>query len=427
MGISEIAVAGPILTDRLTVCYRLHASELIRRYFSSRRMFVKYDVDVTRVPEAILLIPFLATLAPIAWALEARLQAPVVDAVFWDALQRVQRSLRELYPALGWDGELRAAALVDSIATKPGERGALLFSGGVDSLASYVMHRSEEPLLVSIWGADVGLRQHRHWQQAAAHNRAFARDHGLDISVATSNFRTFFNHYQLRARFLAGYQNWYSGVQQGLALVGLCAPLTYVHGLSRVQIPATHTPDSNQPWGSHPTIENNLRWAHTEVTHDGYHLSRQMKLRLLAEYIREQDPSLQLRVCWGKGSNCSRCAKCCLTMVGLLLEGLDPKERGFRFDASTLSLIRRQLQQGRMSMNESTLWRWMEIQRRIPTRVPVDIEGLDPFFIWFQGVSLRHCMEKNHRLARTKMRSYLETRPEPFGRWIRQALGHPFP
>jgi hypothetical protein len=390
-------------------------------------MFVTYDADLTAVPEAILLVPFLATVAPIAWVLGAELHVPVVEAAFLEALQRVRQSLQHLHPALDWGGDIRAEAVVDCADTYRSERVALLFSGGVDSLASYVNHRREKPLLVSVWGADIGLSQRHRWQQVAAGNLAFARSQGLDISLVKTNFRTFFNHYKLRARFLSGFESWYSGVQQGLGLVGLCAPLAYVHHLARVRIAATHTADSNKSWGTHPTIDNNVRWGSTEVVHDGYHLSRQMKLGVLAEYIRDHDRRLQLRVCWGRAANCSRCCKCCVTMVGLVLEGLNPQEHGFRFDATTFSHIRRQLEAGRMHLSEFLVWRWMEVQRRIPTRTRIEIEGLDQFLAWLQGISIRQCMEKNHRLARTRMRSYLETRPEPIGRWIRKAIGHPFP
>ena len=423
----QIVVGSPTLVERSTVIYDVRAGRPIDRYFSSERMFVTYDVDLTGVPEALLLVPCLSTLAPIAWALGAEIRVPTVDAVFLESLGHVQRALAHLHPTIDWRGDVRAQAVVDHAGTYPHHRDGLLFSGGVDSLTSFVTHRRGTPWLVSVWGADLGLDQRPQWEAVEAANRAFARSRSLDISFVKTNFRTFFKNYKLLGRFFRSFSNWYSAVQQGPGLTGLCAPLSYARGLGRILIPSTHTADFDPRWGTHPTIDNSVRWASTQVIHDGFDLSRQMKLALLAEYIREEDPRLQLRVCWGKGSNCSRCAKCTLTMLGLVLEGLDPNDHGFRFDAATLSHIRAQLAQGRMLLKDSYAWRLVEIQRKIPTRVPLPLAGLDEFLLWFQNVSIPHCQARYERHPRTIVRRHLDTRPEPVGRWIRRALGHPFP
>jgi hypothetical protein len=351
---------------------------------------------------------------------------PVIDEAFLEALRAVRESFRELHPTLAWDGELRAQSIVTD-AVEPGECTALLFSGGVDSLASYVHHRGEKPLLVSVWGADVGLHQRRRWQRVTAANLAFARDHGSNISFVTTNFRTFFNHHKLRARFLESFQNWYSGIQQGLGLVTLCAPLSHTYGVRRLLISSTHTADWNLPWGSHPSIENRVRWGATEVAHDGYPLSRQKKLQALAEYIRNHDRHLRLRVCWGRAANCSACTKCSLTMVGLLLEGLDPGEHGFRFDSATLARMRRRLEEGSMDFSQTATAIWIDIQRHIPQRKQILIEGLDKFFAWLEKLPIADRRKMNEDGVRFRMRQYLESRPEPVGRWLRRALRHPFP
>lgn len=153
---NEIIAAGSTLTDPFTVRYELDCTGPIRAYFSSRRMFVRYQVDLREVPDSLLLVPLLGSVAPIAWVLGARLRVPVIDASFLSALEVVRQSFRRMYPALDWDGEICADSVVDTAVEAP-ERTALLFSGGVDSLVSYVRHSHENPLLVSVWGADIGL------------------------------------------------------------------------------------------------------------------------------------------------------------------------------------------------------------------------------------------------------------------------------
>ena len=78
----QINVAKPVLLDRSVVSYELSCSSEMSRYFSSQRMFVSYDADVSLVPNALLLIPLLSTLAPIAWALGADINAPCIDVGF---------------------------------------------------------------------------------------------------------------------------------------------------------------------------------------------------------------------------------------------------------------------------------------------------------------------------------------------------------
>lgn len=425
---AQIAVS--VQVDGSTVRYELRASRPIDTYFSSEKMFVTYDVDLTGVPEAFLLIPGLSTLAPIAWILGAELHTPMVDTIFLESLQRVRRSLQHLYPTIHWGGKVQAAAVVNSGDTYLRGKEALLFSGGVDSLASFVSHRHAKPRLVSVWGADVGLGLPHEWKHVVASNREFAISRSLDLSLIKTNFRTFFNHYKLRARFFGAFPNWYSAAQQGLGLVGLGAPLSYVHGLARIRIPSTHTVESVEPWGSHPAIDNEVRWASTQVLHEGYHLSRQMKLGVIAEYIRHHDARLPFRVCWGRGRNCSRCTKCCLTMVGLALEGLDPNHHGFRFDAAVLSFIRAQLEGGFMALSNLHVWMWTEMQQKAATRTRLDLDGLDEFFTWLRGVSIPSCQAKfkaNTSRPRAMVVRYLKTRSEPVGRWIRKGLGHSFP
>jgi hypothetical protein len=390
-------------------------------------MVAAYDVSLAGVPEALLLLPAVATLAPVAWVLGAVLHVPVLDAAFLDSLDRIRASLRCLYPALDWAGEVRAAAVVDRRDSRRATADGLLFSGGVDSLASFLRHRERRPLLISVRGADIGLGRPREWHRVVAAHRAFAHARTAEVTFVASNFRTFFNHQKLCTRYLPALQNWYSAVQQGLGLAGLCAPLSFVRGLGRLLIAASHTPETSRPWGSHPALEGALRWAATEVVHDGYELVRHQKLGIIADHVRAEDPRLELRVCWGRATNCSRCAKCSLTMIGLALHGLDPNRHGFRLDPSGLERIRRGIEQGRLCASEHQLWLWGQIRRQAPVPPPIPLEGLDEFLAWLREVPLAECRTRHRRHPRTLVKRYLETRPEPLGRWIRKALGHPFP
>jgi hypothetical protein len=426
----QIEVARPVLIDRATVRYELNCTSPIRKYLSSQSMFVTYDVDLSDVPDAILLIPLLSTVAPIVWALGAELYVPCLDVIFFEALSKIKQSFRLLHPGIDWSGEVRGNQIVDSSRIYQGSGHAILFSGGVDSLTSFVVHKQKKPRLVTVWGADLGLAQHRLWERVSTTNRAFAESRSMDISLIKTNFRTFFNSYILKAKFksLEHFSNWYSGIQQGLGLLGLCAPLSYIHGLGSIYIPSTFAADFNQSWGSDPEIDNNVKWALTEAVHDGYDLSRQKKIQILAKYIREEDERLSLRVCWANDRNCSKCPKCCQTMLGLALEGLDPNNHGFCFSSATLSYIHERFEEGGFHLSDGEMWLWMDIQKHIGPRAnKLKVEGLEEFFTWFQGASLEHFKEKSERSIHKAFYGFMVNRPEPIGKWFRKALGHPFP
>src|SRR6478672_8655235 len=105
-GGGRIDVARPILLDRYTVSYEVSCTSEMRKYFSGRGMFITYDADISIVPNALLLIPVLSTLAPIAWALGADLSAHSIDAGFLRALGDIQQSFRRLHPDASWSGEV---------------------------------------------------------------------------------------------------------------------------------------------------------------------------------------------------------------------------------------------------------------------------------------------------------------------------------
>jgi hypothetical protein len=427
-GGGRIDVARPILLDRYTVSYDVSCTREMRKYFSGRGMFITYDADISIVPNSLLLIPLLSSLAPIAWALGADVSAHSIDAEFLRALGEIREAFRRLHPGANWTGDVFGDEVVDTRTSYPGRERAVLFSGGVDSVTSVVIHKEEKPRLVTVWGADLGLAQQRRWEQVSAANWKFAKSRSLDISFIKTNFRTFFNSYRLKPTYVDHFPNWYSAFQQGLGLAGLCAPLSYLHDLGSIYVPSTHSADYAPPWGSHPEIDNHVRWASTKAVHDGYALSRQKKLKLLANYIRAEDAQLPLRVCWGKGENCSQCEKCSITMIGLALEGLDPNDHGFRFSSATLPHIRKQLEHGRFNMSDTLVWILTEIQNQpIPEAGTVKMEGLKEFQTWLKGVSIEGLRKKSQKSLRIAVKGFLEKRPEPIGRSLRKTLGHPFP
>lgn len=162
-------------------------------------------------------------------------------------------------------------------------------------------------------------------------------------------------------RYVTG--SWWGGVKHGLALLGLCAPITYTEEINKLYIASSFTKLFSYPWGSHPDIDNNVKWAGTKAEHDGYELSRQDKIEVIADYIRKEYPDLYIRSCWAsdKGLNCSKCEKCSRTITGLELAGSDPNNHGYIVNADTFKVIKKKLLSG-WPIGEDEEYMWQDLQ-----------------------------------------------------------------
>jgi hypothetical protein len=194
---------------------------------------------------------------------------------------------------------------------------------------------------------------------------------------------------------------WYSAVACGLGLTGLCAPLTVAEGYNRLYMAATvwetvdppevvdHWEGRGVPWGSHPRIVDNIGWGDTEAVHDGYELSRQEKVELLADFLSESGQSdLVIRSCNHdeSGENCNECEKCFRTAFGLALEGINPNDHGFRLTPEYFERAKDGLRSGGWVDNENDIF-WREFQDH-EGREDYPITGTKDFYEWFQSFDI---------------------------------------
>ena len=417
----RIIVGKPYFSGNDTLMCDVSAAGL-GRLFLSEQFFATYNVDIKAVPEALGLIPVTANLAPIAWALDAELVLPSGDTGFLNSLNQVKDGLRQMYPEMAWEGTISPREVVDCSSEYVGTNVAMLYSGGVDSLATLLDHKDEKPMLVTVWGADLALDREEGWKTIRENTLTVAQKHGLPAAFVKSNFRTFFDEEKLSAKFARYVSTWWSGVQHGLGLLGLCAPLSYAHGLRSLYIASSQWPGYPSPWGSDPLIDNRVRWGGTRCFHDGYHLSRQRKISKLADYLNTGG-KLDVRACYGSadGTNCSRCEKCCRTMVGLMVAGINPEDNGFNMTPATLSYIRTELERGGFPLEAAM---WQDIQCNIPSESSLELEGLTQFFAWLKSASMEQAellYRRRNRVRSTILRT-TATLPWPARRFVR-ALG----
>lgn len=411
-------VLEAVETDGTAVEYEYRYSGRLRRFLADEPFAATYDVDVSGVPESVLTIPWLANLSTVAWAVGADVRVPTIDPAFRGSLRSARRTLTGMYPEFMEGGALHAESEAD-VDVAPGEfdGSALLFSGGVDSLASYLRHRSAEPTLVSVAGADIARENEAAWRRNRELIESFARREGVETAVVGTDMHGFLDGEMIRAEFQRYLDyTWWADVQHGLGLLGLCAPLAFAAGFGDLYIAATHTAEFEEPWGSHPDIDDHVAWAGTSAHHDGYDLSRQEKLERIAEFVDREAPDLTVRSCHesAAGGNCNDCEKCARTIVGLLLAGLDPDRHGYDVDEGTFPEIRRRLEAGEWQLGKDERFMWRDLQRHVDLDRAYPYEGVEPFLEWLDGFDVD--------------RAVVDSRTSPGKRGLRAVARHtPYP
>ncbi|QLH77893.1 hypothetical protein HZS55_11545 [Halosimplex rubrum] len=425
-GGSPVVTVESVSADGRRVESTVSYSDDLRRFFDDSPFYAEYDVDVSALPESILTIPVLAQVCPVAWAVGADVRAPAVDRRFLDALETVGSALYEMYPFIqGGRVVVERAPEWDDVAPPYGTGTAdgtgLLFTGGVDSLATYVRHREETPTLITIQGWVVSVDEPERWRRLRARTESFADRFGVDARFVRSNALEFLDTAMLDARYQTDHDGaWYSAVGCGLGLLGLCAPLAVADGMGEIYVAASvwqgmETPPvvddwdgRAMPWGSHPDIDDRVAWAGTQGVHDLFELERQERIETLVDYVETHDADLPVYSCSASevADNCNRCEKCVRTALGLALAGLDPSDHGFHVDRASFEHAVERFEAGAWLNDQHAPYHWQTFQKRIPDDAALPMDGADDFLAWLRQADFESMAGRpaRDRLLRTAAR-----------------------
>lgn len=365
-----------LTAEDATISYEFDYPKDLRRFFSGENFVVEYDVSVDHVPEGLLVVPWLANVCPIAWATGTDVVVPTLDGRFREALPDVGEAFRELYPEFITGNVIRVrdatddadATSGDADATSGDGNAAMLFSGGVDSVATYYRRRDETPALIGVHGLDVRLHRPDAWAEKRRRTEAFAAARGLETFYVEANLVPIQNLLVLYAQYEEHlHTNWLDAVHVGIGLPGLCAPLAYAEGFDRLymadSITERHVEEGTEAVGNHPNVVSSIAWTGTSVENDGVSMTRQEKVDLIAETVREEDEDLELHVCLESDvGNCNRCEKCIRTALALVLAGLDPDRYGFEVDGEAIRNARTMLESGEWELGDGLVPHWKDVQ-----------------------------------------------------------------
>jgi hypothetical protein len=388
--------------------YKLSVSRPLKKYFLTFESYIEYlGADLKSVNDSLLIIPMLCTIAPIAWATGANIHVAEIDASFLTSLKKVKEVYRKFKSNFSFAGDIYSRKIVSN--SFNGSRTGLLFSGGVDSLTSYLRHKDLKPDFISIWGLpDLPQFEKMFWQRTFTDISCLASLDSLSVFQVKTDILRSINFELLGIEFRI---KWFVEAAFGPFMLGFTAPLSVLRGLGTIMIASSYTEDYRGFSASHPLIDENISWADVRVEHDGFELSRQQKLKYLvrAENRRYLE---HLRVCWDNAlkTNCGDCEKCMRTITGLAVEGIDPNTCNFKVDSKTFPLIKECFLQGMISFNQSQLYMWKDIQNNIGANVKEDIYGSKEFLTWlkeydlpqYKADKIRTLLRDIHRLYRYK-------------------------
>lgn len=355
---------------------RLNLSKDMEKYLTSKNFIAEYSKNIEKVNNSILGIPVLSAVVTIAWATGADVFIEEVDKDYLDSLNKIRPLFKRWFPSFSFSTKIYPRKLVSNESN--GKNVTLLFSGGVDSLVSWIRNKEKISSLISIWGLDIPTYNPTLWNMAKRAITDFARREGIQVHFIKTNAREMINDKALSKDYRV--DGWWGRVCHGLITLGLCAPLTQMENIGQVIIASTHTTDFAEPWGSDPSIDNNISWAGIKVIHDGYELSRQQKIKILREFPQYLP---YLRSCM-IDYHCGHCMKCLINIVALVLEDIDPKSCNLYVNEKTFDFIRRLLSKRLLSLNSEWIFFWEDIQRHIPNELPEKLYNSKKFFEWLK-------------------------------------------
>ena len=220
----------------------------------------------------------------------------------------------------------------------------------MDAFNTLVCHVAEKPVLLTLWGADVKLSDENGWKNVLSHLQDTSREFGTDYVTIKSEFRMFQEEGILTEAVKKSGDGWWHGFQHGIGIICHAAPVAWVLGLSTVYFASSFTAadKGKVTCASDPTIDNFVRFGGTNIVHDGYEFTRQMKVHNITQFSKKSGMKIPLRVCWEStgGSNCCRCEKCWRTMLAVYAENQNPREYGFDFTDAELAQIAKKMRYG---------------------------------------------------------------------------------
>lgn len=296
--------------------------------------FVEYDMSLEKLPYSIVTLPFVMNVISLVWISRKNYYIKEMDQEIYDSLMRIKEMFTLFYPKTAWTGELIPRKLVTNRfpTSKSSNKTALLFSGGLDSIASSFAHRDKQQLLITAWGQfGLPLHQPSLWHKVKNRLEEHATRYGHENTYLKSNYYDFLNFKKINNLSDEIY-TWRIDTIEDIGWAGLTAPILATRGIKTLRIASSDVWDFPYPSAANPYIDGNITFAGIKIKHDQFDYTRYDKLafikNLCTHHLVEKP---QLIICQTRQEklNCATCEKCCITLLALIALDMDLEDYGY--------------------------------------------------------------------------------------------------
>jgi len=340
-------------------------------FFKQESLIIEYSEDISNTPKDIAVIPFITLVLPIAWVTNSSLEVDSLDKDFYDGIPMMKKGFIDMYREIKWKGNIKVNNIIDNSSEKH-DKSSLFFSGGVDSLSSLINVLEEKPILVTVWGTDVWEEDIEGWKAAKSVTEKVKKRFNLKSAYIKSNFRLVIDEVALSEKYSRLLKDsWWHGVEHGIALLGHMAPFAYSMKIKTHYIAASFCEeDKFVRVGSHPTIDEHVKFCNCNVIHEGFDFTRQDKINNICGFFKNSKNKIDVRTCymWRGGElNCCKCEKCYRTIMGIMVEKDNPNDYGYEIPHEDLIVIPNYLkEEGVFTRNNSAILKqWKCIQNKM--------------------------------------------------------------
>lgn len=353
---ATISCEPPELSESTELFHQFRPNGKSRQYFTKTELTVSYPQDISSCGDGILSIPLVAQLAPVAWFTGHELRVQTLDELFAKQLSKIKTGYKQTFERANVNVDLPGQVIIDEVVPcnedRDGERPALLFTGGVDSVDAFLRRRDEKPALLTV----KGNYREESWYGRTRNAERFADYFGTDTYFVEAEDVELFIGGRVKADAgLVGEtrRGWFSGVQFPIAYMGILSPLTTVEGLSPFYQSSGATAESIflEPTAD-PAIVDLLSWCKTECELVDFNVTRQEKIEQIVEEFTEEW-NFHLSSCskGPQGGECSQCKGCHRNILSLYTAGADPTNFGYRDDSSIHKALYCNFEEGVVTMN----------------------------------------------------------------------------
>ena len=325
------------------VQYKYTVPTKIKRFLNSTELFINYsdDVDLEKVPEAVLTVPFVANMLTIAMLTDCGVKVACIDKVFYESIPKIKEVYQTMFPHLKLTFCVETEKMMDCSYVSDNNK-SLFFTGGLDATSALASVYEKDMTLVNIWGGDVGLGDYKTHYDLECYLQELSRQLEIKYTFIKSNCREMYNEREiskLTALKLPPKDNhgWWASIAHVLAMVSLLAPYAYIKRIDTNMLASSYTKGSKVFDANNQSLLDAIRFCSCKMKSIDSDLERTDKAENIIRFSKEKDIPIKLKVCWFRhaGENCSACEKCYRTILDILVCGGDPNQYGFNVNRNT--------------------------------------------------------------------------------------------